>query len=255
MKSFEVIVIGAGPGGYVAAIRAAQLGYSTAIVEKESALGGTCLRVGCIPSKALLESSELYAQTAHHLTQHGIEVNTPKLRLDTMLGRKQKIVEELTLGVKLLMQKNKIQVLEGHGSFVEPGVLVVVQTDGTRTSYGYTSAIVATGSAPVEIPSFPFDHKLILDSTDALALSNVPQKMLVVGAGAIGLEMGCVWQRLGCEVTVVEMFDRIAPFADKQISKAYQRTLERQGLTFLLGHQVKRVQTKKKSVLVDVEDR
>ncbi|MCB9639303.1 MAG: dihydrolipoyl dehydrogenase [Myxococcales bacterium] len=255
MAQFDVTVIGAGPGGYVAAIRCAQLGLKTAIIEKESRLGGTCLRVGCIPSKALLESSERVYQAKHHFQEHGIAVSGVDVDLSVMMGRKDKIVSDLTSGVKLLMQKNKIQVFEGMGSFVGPQKIQVQAADGSTQEIESKSVIIATGSAVIELPHVPFDGESIVSSTEALAFPEVPKHLVVIGAGAVGLEMGCVWSRLGAKVTVVELFDRITPFADKQISELFLRTLKSQGLSFMLEHKMTSVQKKDGQLTIEVEDK
>jgi dihydrolipoamide dehydrogenase len=237
MQSFDVVVIGSGPGGYVCAIRAAQLGLKTAIIEKEKTLGGTCLNIGCIPSKAMLESSELYSVLNHKLTDHGLAVTGVSLDLAQMLSRKERIVKELTDGVKLLMQKNKITVFKGAGRFTGPNTIAV---DGDKPEeLTAKNTVIATGSVPVELPFLKFDGETVVDSTGALSFPKVPESMVVVGGGAIGLEMASVWARLGAKVTVVEVVERIAAFADAQMSKTLQKAMEDQGITFKLGHKVK----------------
>jgi len=255
MTSFDVVVIGAGPGGYVAAIRCAQLGLRTAIIEKEDRLGGTCLRVGCIPSKALLESSERVYQLHHSLQEHGIFVGEVRVQLDAMMERKSKIVSDLTSGVKLLMQKNKIQVFHGVGSFCMPGEIEVLSSDGARQNLVTKHTIIATGSAPIALPHAPFDGKWIVSSTEALAFSSVPKHLVVIGAGAVGLEMGCVWSRLGAKVTVIEIFDRITPFADQQIAELFLRSLKAQGIDFLLEHKMTSTRKEGDIIQVEVEDK
>lgn len=241
MDTFDVAVIGSGPGGYVAAIRSAQLGLKTALIEKDPRLGGTCLNVGCIPSKALLESSELFYAAANNFSTHGILVEKAGLDLGKMMSRKDRIVKELTDGIGLLMKKNKIAVIPGMGSLSGPG-RVRIDGGGESRDIEAKSVILAMGSVPVELPFMKFDGSNIITSTEALSFEKVPERLLVVGAGAIGLEMGSVWNRLGSEVTVVEMLPRVAPFADKQMSTVLQRALESQGMTFHLKSKVKGAQ-------------
>ena len=252
---FDLIVLGAGPGGYVAAIRAAQLGLKTAIVEKEPKLGGTCLRVGCIPSKALLESSELYHLAEQRFQEHGIGVGQLKIDLPQMLKRKEKIVEDLTGGVKLLMQKNKIDVFYGTGSFLDPHRILVTPKEGEAKTLEGKRILIATGSEVIALPHVPFDGERIVTSTEALSFPDVPKKMVVIGAGAVGLEMASVWSRLGTKTTVIELFDRIAPFADQQISDLYLRSLKAQGLQFLLQHKMTAARREGDIVKITAEDK
>jgi dihydrolipoamide dehydrogenase len=235
--SYDLVIIGSGPGGYVCAIRAAQLGLKTAIVEKRRTLGGTCLNVGCIPSKALLESSELYHRAQHDLSDHGIELAKLKLDLEKMMYRKSKIVEELVDGVALLMKKNKIDVHHGLG-ILKPDGTVMVHGDQKDTILSTTNVCLAMGSVPVELPFLPFDGDRMVSSTEALSFDKVPKSLAVIGGGAVGLEMASVWARLGAEVTVIELLPTITPFADKQMAKALQRALEAQGLSFRLSSKV-----------------
>ncbi len=237
MDTFDVVVIGSGPGGYVAAIRAAQLGQSVCLVERYGSLGGTCLNVGCIPSKALLESSEVYHLVKNHLPRHGIGASGLVLDLTTMQQRKEGIVKELTDGVAMLMKKNKVTVLHGRGSLAAPGQ-VVVDHGEDHSELSARAVILATGSKSVQLPFMPRDRKVVLDSTDALSLTRVPGHLVVVGAGAVGLELGSVWRRLGAKVTVVEMLPQIAPFADRAMAKTLQRSLKSQGMEFLLKTRV-----------------
>jgi dihydrolipoamide dehydrogenase len=230
---YDLVIIGAGPGGYVCAIRAAQLGLKTALVEKRHALGGTCLNVGCIPSKALLESSELYEASRLHSAEHGIVLSEVALNLEAMLARKGGIVKELTDGVAMLMKKNRVTVLTGRGTITAPGK-VTVSGDGGDTKVEAHHICLAMGSDVVELPFLPFDGERVVSSTEALDFSSVPKRLVVIGAGAVGLELGSVWRRLGAEVTVVEMLPTIAPFADKQMAKALQRSLTDQGMDFRL---------------------
>lgn len=229
--TYDLIVIGAGPGGYVAAIRAAQLGLKTACVEKEY-LGGTCLNVGCIPSKALLDSSERYAAIKHGLEKHGIKVNGVTLDLPAMMSRKSDVVKQLTTGVGGLFKKNKVDHFKGTGRIVNSTSVEVTGGDGTKQTLDAKRILIATGSAPIQIPSLPFDGKNILSSTEALALTEVPKKLIIIGAGYIGVEMGSVWNRLGSEVLLIEFLDRALPNMDKEMATGLQRQLEKQGLKF-----------------------
>jgi len=237
MSTPDVIVVGAGPGGYVAAIRAAQLGRRVALVEREPRLGGTCLRVGCIPTKALLHSSELYAQARHRFEDNGIHTGEVRLDLSALLARKERIVEELTGGIGLLMKKHKIDVHRGTGSLVGPG-RVLVSGAGASTELRAAAVILATGGRPIALGPLPVDGEHVVDSTGALGFSEVPRRLVVVGGGAIGLELGSVWQRLGAEVTVVELMPQIVPQADRQVAKMLQRALKKQGLSFRLRTRV-----------------
>lgn len=230
--TYDLIVIGAGPGGYVAAIRAAQLGLRTACVEREY-LGGTCLNVGCIPSKALLDSSERFAAIKHGLDKHGIKVQGVSLDLGAMMSRKADVVKQLTSGVGGLFKKNKVDHFKGTGRVANPTTVEVTPTEGSAQQTLTTKRIlIATGSAPIQIPSLPFDGKNILSSTEALALTEVPKKLIIVGAGYIGVEMGSVWTRLGSEVLLIEFLDRALPNMDKEMANGLQRQLEKQGLKF-----------------------
>jgi dihydrolipoamide dehydrogenase len=232
-SQYDLIVLGAGPGGYVAAIRAAQLGMKTAIIDK-SFLGGTCLNIGCIPSKALLDSTHKLVDVQKHLSEHGISTGDVKVDLPRMLSRKDAVVKKMTNGVAFLMKKNKIDYLPGAARISAPGSVEVKGPDGAKT---ITAArlLIATGSEPASLESLPFDGKRIISSTEALSLPAVPKRMLVIGAGAIGLEMGSVWQRLGAEVVVLEFMDRILPGMDREMTNALQRILEKQGLQFHLN--------------------
>jgi dihydrolipoamide dehydrogenase len=229
--NFDLIVIGSGPGGYVAAIRAAQLGMKVACVEKEASLGGTCLNVGCIPSKALLDSSEHFHQAKHTLSRHGVKIPSVELDLPTMMSRKDTVVSTLTRGIAGLFRKNKIEHLRGTARVTGPGK-VELTTSAGKNNYTAKSILIATGSAPIQIPTIPFDGKQIVSSTEALALPKVPQKLLVIGAGVIGMELGSVWLRLGSEVKVIEFLDRCAPAMDREMTTALQRQLEKQGMKF-----------------------
>jgi dihydrolipoamide dehydrogenase len=251
--TFDLAVIGAGPGGYVCAIRAGQLGLKTVLIEKRHALGGTCLNVGCIPSKALLESSELYENAKEHSRDHGIVLSEVKLDLEAMMARKGGIVKELTDGVAMLMKKNKVTVMNGRGSVTAPGK-ITVSGDSGDTEIEARSICLAMGSEVVELPFLPFDGERIVSSTEALDFSAVPKKLVVIGAGAVGLELGSVWRRLGSEVTVIEMLPTITPFADKAMAKSLQRSLSDQGMEFRLESKVTAGKVLKKSVKLTVED-
>ncbi len=230
-STYDLIIIGAGPGGYVAGIRAAQLGLKTACVEREF-LGGTCLNIGCIPSKALLDSSERYQTLKHGLDRHGISVGSVSLDLKKMLVRKNDVVKKNTDGVAYLFKKNKIDHLKGTGRIAAPGTVEVIAPDGSRGLHPTKNIVIATGSAPIQIPSLPFDNKFILSSTEALSLSEVPKKMIVVGGGYIGVELGSVWSRLGSQVIVLEFLDRILPPSDGEMALALQKLLQKQGIEF-----------------------
>jgi dihydrolipoamide dehydrogenase len=229
MESVDVVVIGAGPGGYVCAIRAAQLGLKAALVEKDAALGGTCLNVGCIPSKALLESSERYHEALHGLPTHGVEPSGVRLNLPAMMGRKAAIVKDLTDGIGVLMKKNKVEVIRGLGVLKGPG-RVAVEGGSEPREIEAKAVVLAMGSVPVELPFLKFDGTRVVTSTEALSFDAVPGHLCVVGAGAVGLELGSVWCRLGARVTIVEMLPRVAPFADGQMSTLLERSLKAQGL-------------------------
>lgn len=235
---FDLVVIGSGPGGYVGAIRAAQLGLKTAIIEKDKTLGGTCLNVGCIPSKALLESSEHFHATHHELKNHGINVGQVNFDLSIMMGRKDKIVKDLTNGIAFLMKKNKIEVFSGLGKITSPQQVTVKSDDGKEQILSAKNIMIATGSVPVELPFLKYDEKKIVSSTGALALATVPNTMVVVGGGVIGLEMGSVWSRLGTQVTVVEYADRLSPTIDKECIIQLQRVLAKSGVKFMLSTKV-----------------
>ena len=237
--AYDLIIIGGGPGGYVAAIRAAQLGLKTACVEKRGALGGTCLNVGCIPSKALLQSSEKYEEAAHEFETHGIDVGDVKLNLKTMMGRKEKVVDDLTKGIEFLFKKNKVDYLKGKGRIDKPGsVVVTAENGGGEQTLETKNILIATGSESMPIPGVDVDEKQVVTSTGALALSKVPKHFVVIGGGYIGLEMGSVWRRLGSKVTVVEFLDRITPGMDGEVSKQFQRVLKKQGMDFRLKTKV-----------------
>ncbi|MGC2075450.1 MAG: dihydrolipoyl dehydrogenase [Xanthobacteraceae bacterium] len=253
MMSYDLIVIGSGPGGYVCAIRAAQLGMKTAVVEKRATFGGTCLNIGCIPSKAMLNASELYEEAAHKFGAMGIKVGMPSVDLATMLQYKQQGVDSNVKGVDYLFKKNKIETFHGAGRIVAPGK-IEVKDDGGKTQVLETKSIViATGSDPARLNGIDIDEKRIVSSTGALDLAKVPQKLLIVGAGIIGLELGSVWRRLGAEVTVVEFLDHVLPGIDGEVARQFQRMLEKQGLTFRLSSKVAEVDASGKTLKVKVE--
>ena len=237
--AFDVIVIGAGPGGYVAAIRAAQLGMTVACVDKRDAPGGTCLNIGCIPSKALLQSSEKFEEAQHALGQHGVKIKGVELDLPAMLARKDKVVSDNTKGVEFLFRKNKVEYVKGAAKLsARNTVEVALNAGGSRALSAGKAIILATGSESTDLPGIKIDEKRIVSSTGALALPSVPESLVVVGGGYIGLEMGSVWRRLGSKVTVVEFLDRITPGMDGELSSALQRALEKQGFVFRLGTKV-----------------
>src|SRR3954463_2967350 len=238
MDKFDVLIIGSGPGGYVAAIRAGQLGLKTAIVEKDKELGGTCLNIGCIPSKALLTSSDHFAFAKKEAPKHGIIIDNVRVDLGKMLQRKDKVVKTLTGGVRALMKTNKVTTFEGLGSIMTPGKVSVKSSSGEAQEIETKNIIIATGSVPVELPFAKFDGKTIISSTEALCFSEAPKKLLVIGAGAIGLELGSVWSRLGSEVTTLEFLPRIAVGFDLELSNLLQRSLTAQGMTFHLDTKV-----------------
>jgi dihydrolipoamide dehydrogenase len=230
-STYDLIIIGSGPGGYVAAIRAAQLGLKTACVEREF-LGGTCLNIGCIPSKALLDTSERFHTLKHNISRHGITTGDVSIDIKKMLARKDDVVKKNTDGVAYLFKKNKIDHLKGQGRIVDPTTVEVIAPDGSRRSCKTKNILIATGSAPIQLPSLPFDQKFILSSTEALSLPEVPPKMIVVGGGYIGVELGSVWSRLGSQVLVLEFLDRILPPSDGEMALALQRLLQKQGIEF-----------------------
>jgi dihydrolipoamide dehydrogenase len=252
MAQFDVVIIGGGPGGYNAAIRAGQLGLKTAIVDKGPTLGGTCLNVGCMPSKALLHASELYEGALKDFATLGIEV-TPKLNLAQMMKQKAESVTALTKGVEFLMKKNKAEWVKGAGKIAGPGKVEVTAEDGTVTTLETRNIVIATGSEPSGLPGVTVDQKRIVDSTGALSLAEVPKSLVVIGAGIIGLELGSVWRRLGAQVTVVEFLDRITPGMDAEVAKTFQRSLTKQGMTFKLSSKVTGAKVGKSSVELTVE--
>jgi dihydrolipoamide dehydrogenase len=251
-SDFDVVVIGGGPGGYVAAIRAAQLGLRTACVEKRGALGGTCLNVGCIPSKALLQSSHHFEEAGHRFAEHGVKIGSLALDLEAMMARKRKVVADNTKGIEFLFKKHKIAYRVGTGRILRAGAVEVTGKDGIET-LAAKHIIIATGSDVTPLPGVAIDEKRIVSSTGALELSRVPRHLVVIGAGVIGLELGSVWRRLGAQVTVVEFLDRALPTHDAEISKQMQRILERQGLAFKLGTKVTGAAVGAEAVTLTVE--
>ena len=254
MSSFDVVIIGSGPGVYVAAIRCAQLGMKTAIIEKYSTLGGTCLNVGCIPSKALLASSHHYSDIAH-FAEHGIEVSGDvNVNLEKMIARKQAVVDQTSCGVKFLMDKNKITVFEGKGSFVDATHVAVEKADGSKETLEAKNIIIATGSKPSSLPFIKIDKERIITSTEALKLKEVPKHLVIIGGGVIGIELGQVYLRLGAQVSVVEFMDRIIPGMDGSLSKELIKVLKKQGMKFYVSHKVKSVVRKGNNVTVQAEN-
>ena len=253
-ETFDLVVIGSGPGGYVAAIRAAQLGLKVAVVEKRATFGGTCLNVGCIPSKALLQSSHLFEEAGHDLAVHGIQLAAPTLDFAQLMKRKGDVVEATTKGVAFLFKKNKITSFQGSGRIEKAGLVAVVGDDGTvKDTLAAKSILIASGSEVTPLPGVVIDEKKIVSSTGALELLEVPKRLIVVGAGIIGLELGSVWRRLGSDVTVVEFLDRISPGIDDEITKHFQRALTKQGLKFKLGSKVTKAETGAAGVKLTVE--
>jgi dihydrolipoamide dehydrogenase len=251
--SYDLIVIGTGPGGYVCAIRAAQLGLKTAVVEKRKTHGGTCLNIGCIPSKALLHASDMFDEVSHNFPALGVKVGTPELDLPAMMKHKDDTVAANVNGVGFLLKKNKVDAFFGTGVITAPGQVRVTAEDGSEQTLETKAIVIATGSDVAPLPGVAIDEKVIVSSTGAIALDKVPAKLLVVGAGVIGLELGSVWRRLGAEVAVVEFLDRILPGMDAEVAKQFQRILEKQGVGFTLGHKVTKVETHQGGASVTIE--
>lgn len=251
MEKFDVTIIGGGPGGYVAAIRCAQLGMKTALIEKYPSLGGTCLNVGCIPSKALLDSSEHYYNAVHHFEEHGIDIKAPKVNIKQMIERKRGVVKMTVEGINFLMKKNKITVYTGFGTFENKTTIQIKKNDGALEKIESAKIIIATGSKPASLPGIEIDKKRIITSTEALELTEVPKHMVLIGGGVIGLELGSVYGRLGSKVTVVEFMDRIIPGMDGALSKELQRVLKKNlGFEFLFKHKVTGTKANAKEVTV-----
>ena len=253
MAAYDLVVIGTGPGGYVCAIRAAQLGMKVAVVEKDDTLGGTCLNIGCMPSKALLHASEMFEEAAHSFAKMGVSVGAPKLDLPAMMNFKQQGIDGNVKGVEFLMKKNKIDVIHGKGKILGAGKVEVSGADGKTQLVETKNIVIATGSDIARLKGIEIDEKRIVSSTGALSLDKVPGKLLIVGAGVIGLELGSVWHRLGSEVTVVEFLDRILPGMDGEIARQFQRLLEKQGFKFRLGAKVTGVDTSGKTLVAKIE--
>ena len=250
-KSFDVIVIGGGPGGYVCAIRSAQLGFKTACIESRGTLGGTCLNVGCIPSKSLLNLSENYHKAQKEFNGLGIEANRIKLNLSKMMSNKNKSVLTLTKGVEYLFKKNKITYLKGNGSISSQNIVTVVDEFKKKSNYQTKNIVISTGSIPASLPEIKIDEKIIVSSTGALSFNKVPKELIIIGGGYIGLEMGSVWKRLGSNVTVVEFLDHIIPGMDSDISTEFLKILKKQGINFKLNSKVTAVSTVKDQAVVD----
>ena len=250
-KSFDVIVIGGGPGGYVCAIRSAQLGFKTACIESRGTLGGTCLNVGCIPSKSLLNLSENYHKAQKEFNGLGIEANSIKLNLSKMMSNKNKSVLTLTKGVEYLFKKNKITYLKGNGSISSQNIVTVVDEFKKKSNYQTKNIVISTGSIPASLPEIKIDEKIIVSSTGALSFNKVPKELIIIGGGYIGLEMGSVWKRLGSNVTVVEFLDHIIPGMDSDISTEFLKILKKQGINFKLNSKVTAVSTVKDQAVVD----
>ena len=251
---YDVTVIGSGPGGYVAAIRCSQLGMKTAIIEKYDTLGGTCLNVGCIPSKALLDSSEHFHNAEVTFKEHGIDIPKPKVNLKQMIARKSKVVQENVSGIDFLMKKNKITVHHGVGSFVNKNTIKVTDSDGKESTIETDKVIIATGSKPASLPFINIDKKRVITSTEALELKEVPKHMIVIGGGVIGMELGSVYARLGAKVSVVEYMDRLVPSMDSTMGKELQKSLKKLGFDFYMSHKVTAVEAKGKEVKVIAEN-
>ena len=252
-NNFDVIIIGGGPGGYVCAIRAAQLGLKTACIESRGSLGGTCLNIGCIPSKSLLNLSENFHKAKKDFNQQGIEISDIKLNIDKMMSNKNKSIQVLTKGVEFLFKKNKVTYLKGKGVLFSKND-VVVYNNNKKENYKAKNIVIATGSDVTSVPGIKIDEKNIISSTGALSLNKVPNKLVVIGGGYIGLEMGSVWSRLGAEVTVIEYLDYITPGMDREVSKEFQKILNKQGIKFKLNSKVNSVKNKNDSVLVEFTD-
>ena len=255
MSQFDVTVIGSGPGGYVAAIRCAQLGLKTAIIEKYPTMGGTCLNVGCIPSKALLDSSEHFENAKHNFANHGILIDEPKADLARMIARKNEVVDQTTKGINFLMDKNKVTVFEGVGSFESSTQVKVTKNDGSSEVIDSKYIIIATGSKPSSLPFITLDKERVITSTEALNLKEIPKHLVVIGGGVIGLELGSVYKRLGSEVTVVEFMDKIIPTMDGALSKELNKVLRKQGMKFMLSTAVQAVERNGDTVKVTAKDK
>ncbi|MBD2702089.1 dihydrolipoyl dehydrogenase [Spirosoma sp. BT702] len=250
---YDVIMIGSGPGGYTGAIRCAQLGLKTAIIEKYPSLGGTCLNVGCIPSKALLDSTEHYYNAAHTFAEHGIKLADLQVDLAQMIARKASVVDQTTKGITFLMKKNKIDEIHGVGSFVDPHTIKIAKSDGSEQTISGKNIIIATGSKPSSFPSMPIDKKRVITSTEALTLQEIPKHLIVIGAGVIGAELGSVYARIGSKVSFVEFADSMIPTMDKTMGKELQKVVKKLGADFYFSHKVTKVENKGDEVVVSID--
>ena len=255
MKIYDVVVIGSGPGGYVAAIRSAQLGLKTAIIEKYPTLGGTCLNVGCIPSKALLDSSHHYHDAVHNFKKHGIDADNLKVNFNQMIDRKNEVVSQTSSGINFLMKKNKVDTFQGIGSFKNATHINIKNTKGEVETVEAKQTIIATGSKPSTLPFIKLDKKRVITSTEALNLKEIPKHLIVIGGGVIGLELGSVYKRLGSQVSVIEYMPKIIPDMDDMLAKELQKSLKKQGMKFYTGHKVTAVKTSANEVTVTVDDK
>src|SRR6201994_3135237 len=253
MPSYDLVIIGTGPGGYVCAIRAAQLGMKVAVIEKNQTLGGTCLNIGCMPSKALLHASEMFEEAGHSFAKMGVSVSAPKLDLPAMMNFKQQGIDGNVKGVEFLMKKNKIDVIRGKGKIIGAGKVEVTGNDGKTQNVETKNIVIATGSDIARLKGIDIDEKRVVSSTGALSLDQVPSRLLIVGAGVIGLELGSVWHRLGAKVTVVEFLDRILPGMDGEVAKQFQRILEKQGFSFKLAAKVTGIDTSGATLKATIE--
>ncbi|MCF6223258.1 MAG: dihydrolipoyl dehydrogenase [Flavobacteriaceae bacterium] len=255
MKSFDVVVIGSGPGGYVSAIRCAQLGLKTAIIEKYNTLGGTCLNVGCIPSKALLDSSHHYHNAVNHFEKHGIDIKEVKVNFEQMIARKDEVVAQTSGGINFLMDKNKVTMFQGVGSFKDATHINIASAEGDIEIIEAKHTIIATGSKPASLPFIKIDKKRVISSTEALRLKEIPKHLIVIGGGVIGLELGSVYKRLGADVSVIEYMPKIVPTMDGMLQKELQKSLKKQGVKFYTSHKVTSVTTSDKEVIVIANDK
>src|SRR5215831_16227459 len=252
MAAYDLVVIGTGPGGYVCAIRAAQLGMKVAVVEKNDTLGGTCLNIGCMPSKALLHASEMFEEASHSFAKMGVSVPPPKLDLPAMMNFKQQGIDGNVKGVEFLMKKNKIDVIAGVGRILGTGK-VEVSANGKTQAVETRNIVIATGSDVAQLKGITIDEKRIVSSTGALSLQKVPERLLIIGAGVIGLELGSVWRRLGAQVTVLEFLDRILPGVDTEVARQFQRMMEKQGISFKLASKVTAINSSGEALKATVE--
>jgi len=255
MKIYDVVVIGSGPGGYVSAIRCAQLGLKTAIVEKYNTLGGTCLNVGCIPSKALLDSSHHYHDAVNHFEKHGIDIKDVKVNFNQMISRKNEVVAQTSGGINFLMDKNKIDMFQGLGSFKDSNHILITKKEGDSETIEAKHTIIATGSKPSSLPFIKIDKKRVITSTEALSLKEIPKHLIVIGGGVIGLELGSVYKRLGAQVSVIEFMPKIIPTMDDMLAKELQKALKKQGVKFYIKHKVTSVETSTNEVNIVADDK